>query len=103
LSFSCSFSLCLVGSNPPHLIKSNVINNNIAYCRPEKYCQETNRTALCPLYASVCNRTNNDLCDKDQIKNVRIESGVPGLKNWQLGCNNNNDKSKKKWNWVEFI
>lgn len=80
------FRICLVGSNPSHLIKSNVLHNDIPrYCRPDQYCTEGNKTILCPLYASICNKTSNDLCSSDGfVKDVRIESGVPGLNNWQL-------------------
>jgi hypothetical protein len=79
------FSICLVGSNPSHLIKSNVLNDDIRrYCRPDKYCKDGNKTTLCPLYASICNKTTNELCSADGVRDVRAEQGVPGLKNWQL-------------------
>ena len=82
---SCS-SICLVGSNPPHLIKSNVLHNNVLrYCHSDKLCSEGNETVVCPLYAALCNKSNNQACSpKGFIENVRIEEGVPGLKNWQL-------------------
>lgn len=75
-----------MGSNPSHLIKSNVLHNNITrYCRPEQYCKEGNKTIVCPLYASICEKSSNELCSPDGfVKDVRITSGVPGLKNWQL-------------------
>jgi hypothetical protein len=80
------FSICLVGLNPSHLIKSNVLNNDILHnCNSNKWCYENNKTILCPLYSLICNKSTNDLCSSDgHIKNVRIEQGVPGLKNWQL-------------------
>jgi hypothetical protein len=79
-------SICLVGSNPSHLIKSNVLKNDVGrYCHPHKWCTEGNETTLCPLYASLCNKATNTLCSSDgNIKNVRREQGVPGLKHWQL-------------------
>jgi hypothetical protein len=79
-------SICLVGSNPVHLIKSNVLHNDIRrYCRPNKWCTTGNITVLCPLYVSICNKSTNTLCSSnDSIDDVRIEQGVPGLKNWQL-------------------
>jgi hypothetical protein len=79
-------SICLVGSNPSHLIKSNVLHNNVRlYCRPDKWCFEGNEKILCPLYSSICNNKINTLClSNDSINNVRIEQGVPGLKHWQL-------------------
>jgi hypothetical protein len=80
------FSICLVGSNPSHLIKSNVLNNDVRhYCRQDKYCKEGNKTVICPLYSLICDKTTNELCTSDGfIKDVRTEQGVPGLKNWQL-------------------
>jgi len=80
------FSICLVGSNPSHLIKSNVLHNDVAkYCHSDKWCDEDDKTILCPLYASLCNKSTNVLCTPNgDIENVRIEQGVPGLKNWQL-------------------
>ncbi|CAM4750181.1 unnamed protein product [Rotaria magnacalcarata] len=83
--------ICLVGSNPSHLIKSSVLNNDVmTYCRPDKWCYEGNKTKLCPLYSSICNKSTNTLCSKnDYIENVRIEQGIPGLKNWQLSENFN--------------
>lgn len=46
---------------------------------------EGNTTILCPLYSYICNKTSSSLCLPDNsIDNVRIEQGVPGLKNWQL-------------------
>ncbi|CAF4626991.1 unnamed protein product [Rotaria sp. Silwood1] len=81
--------ICLVGSNPSHLIKSNVLNNDIRrYCHADKWCNEGNETIPCPLYASICNKTINTLCSPDgHINDVRIEQGVPGLKHWQLSEN----------------
>jgi hypothetical protein len=83
---SIGFSICLVGSNPSHLIKSNVLHNDIMrYCRPDKWCHDGNQSILCPLYASICGKTSNSLCSSDEyIRDVRIEQGVPGLKDWQL-------------------
>jgi hypothetical protein len=83
------FSICLVGSNPSHLIKSNVLHNDVLrYCHAGKLCTENNQTTLCPLYLSICNKTTSDLCTSDGfIANVRIEQGVPGLKRWQLSGN----------------
>lgn len=76
----------MVGSSPSHLIKSNVLHNDVRrYCHSDKWCTEGNRRVLCPLYESICNRTTSTLCSSDGvIDNVRIEAGVPGLKNWQL-------------------
>lgn len=78
--------ICLVGSNPSHLIKSNVLHNDIRrYCRPEKWCEEGNNTVICPLYAAICNKSTNSLCSSGEyVNDVRIEQGVPGLKQWQL-------------------
>lgn len=84
------FSICLVGTNPSHLIKSNVLHNDVLrYCNADKLCYDHhNTTILCPLYSSICNKTTNDLCSSDgHVKNVRIEQGVPGLKHWQLSEN----------------
>ncbi|CAF2599438.1 unnamed protein product [Rotaria sp. Silwood2] len=81
--------ICLVGSNPSHLIKSSVLHNDVmTYCRPDKWCYVGNKTILCPLYVSICNKSTNVLCSKNNsIKNVRIEQGIPGLKHWQLSEN----------------
>ncbi|CAF1089582.1 unnamed protein product [Rotaria sordida] len=81
--------ICLVGLNPSHLIKSSVLHNDVrTYCRPDKWCYEGNKTILCPLYASICNKPTNTLCSKnDYVENVRVEQGIPGLKNWQLSEN----------------
>ncbi|CAF0943337.1 unnamed protein product [Adineta ricciae] len=82
--------ICLVGYDPPHLIKSNILYNNISgYCHGKKWCREGNQDVLCPLYASLCSKTTNTLCvhDGDNVRDVRIESGVPGLKQWQLSEN----------------
>ncbi|CAF2835590.1 unnamed protein product [Rotaria sp. Silwood2] len=81
--------ICLVGSNPSHLIKSNVLQNDIRhYCHGIQWCNEGNETRLCPLYASICNNKSlNTLCASDHINDVRIEQGVPGLKHWQLSEN----------------
>lgn len=83
------FSICLVGSNPSHLIKSSILKNDlVTYCRPDKWCYEGNKTIQCPLYSFICNKPTNTLCAKnDSIENVRIEQGIPGLKNWQLSGN----------------
>lgn len=81
------FSICLVGYDPPHLVKSNVLYNNISgYCHGRRWCREGNQDVVCPLYASLCSKTTNTLCafDGENIRDVRIESGVPGLKQWQL-------------------
>ncbi len=85
--FDCFFSrICLVGSNPSHLIKSNVLYNDVRrYCNSDKWCFYENRRVLCPLHELICNKTTNTLCSSDGvIDNVRIEAGVPGLKHWQL-------------------
>ncbi|CAF1013600.1 unnamed protein product [Rotaria sordida] len=81
--------ICLVGSNPSHLIKSNVLNNDVGrYCIEDKWCTEGNETVLCPLYASICNKSTNTLCSpNDRINDVRVAQGVPGLKQWQLSEN----------------
>ena len=87
MSFPVSFTrICLVGSNPSHLIKSNVLRNDIRqFCRPDKWCSSDNITELCPLYASICLKSTNTLCSPDgYVEDVRIEQGVPGLKRWQL-------------------
>jgi hypothetical protein len=87
------FRICLVGSNPSHLIKSNVLRDDILrYCRPDKWCYEGNVQTPCPLYASICNKLTNPLCSNGTIGNVRIEQGVPGLKNWQLSGEFNFDQ-----------
>lgn len=75
-----------MGSNPSHLIKSNILHEDVRqYCKPNKWCSDGNSTKICPLYAAICNKTN-PLClsDKESIDNVRIEQGVPGLKNLQI-------------------
>ena len=78
-------SICLFGSNPSHLIKSNVLNNDLRnYCRPDKFCTDGNKTILCPLYSYICDKSTNELCSSDGVRDVRTEQGVPGLKNWQL-------------------
>ncbi|CAF3737959.1 unnamed protein product [Rotaria socialis] len=81
--------ICLVGSNPSHLIKSNVLHNDIRrYCHSDAWCDEVNKTIPCPLYEYICTKSTSTLCSPDkQIQNVRIEQGVPGLKNWQFSEN----------------
>lgn len=97
------FRICLVGRNPAHLIKSNVLRNDIErYCRQDKWCQDGNRTFVCPLFASICNKTNSDLCstDNEYVKDVRIEQGVPGLKNWQLSGQYNSIRHIRQSRWM---
>ncbi len=79
-------SICLVGSNPSHLIKSNVLHNDVRrYCHGRQWCLDGNKTSLCPLYELICHKATNTLCSSgDAVDNVRIEPGVPGLKEWQL-------------------
>ncbi|CAF3694429.1 unnamed protein product [Rotaria sp. Silwood1] len=81
--------ICLIGSNPSHLIKSSVLHNDVkTYCHGNKWCYEGNKTVLCPLYASICNKSTNTLCPNNEyIENVRTEQGIPGLKHWQLSEN----------------
>ncbi|CAF3676258.1 unnamed protein product [Adineta steineri] len=78
--------ICLVGSNPSHLIKSNILHNDVRrYCHGNRTCMEGDERILCPLYSFICNKTTSTLCTSNgTIDNVRIEAGVPGLKNWQL-------------------
>ena len=78
--------ICLIGSNPSHLIKSNVLHGDVyRYCNGQKWCPEGNKTVLCPLFAAVCERTKSDLCPSGRLTtDIRVEQGVPGLKHWQL-------------------
>jgi hypothetical protein len=79
--------------NPSHLIKSNVLHNNVPrYCNSDKWCGENNSTVLCPLYASICNKSTSPLCLNGKLQDVRIEQGIPGLKNWQLSSEFNFDR-----------
>jgi hypothetical protein len=82
----CLSSICLVGLKPTHLIKSNVLHNDVRrYCRADQWCSDNNKTVLCPLYASICNKSTSELCSSTgSIDHVRIEQGVPGLRDWQL-------------------
>ena len=80
------FRICLVGSNPSHLIKSNVLYNDIKrYCHPDKWCYKNNEKILCPLYSAICNKSTNTFCSFDRItESVQAVPAVPGLKDWQL-------------------
>lgn len=75
-----------MGSDPSHLIKSNVLRNDVAqFCRPDKWCFIDNETNLCPLYATMCDKATNMFCSPERItESVRAVPAVPGLKNWQL-------------------
>ncbi|CAF0972172.1 unnamed protein product [Adineta ricciae] len=81
--------ICLVGSNPSHLIKSNVLYNDIKrYCHPDKWCSRNNETILCPLYSAICNKSTNTFCSFERItESVQAVPAVPGLKDWQLSEN----------------
>ncbi|CAF1157859.1 unnamed protein product, partial [Didymodactylos carnosus] len=77
--------ICVVGSNPPHLIKSNVLRNDVRrYCKRDKFCTNSdNSSEICPLYAAICNKSTNTLCNDENLmshyrREGEIEAGVKG-------------------------
>jgi hypothetical protein len=70
--------------NIKHLIKSSVLKNNvIRYCHSNVTCDGE----ICPLREVLCSNNMSSHIDCNDINNVYLINGIPGLKNSQFGEN----------------
>ncbi|CAM4755083.1 unnamed protein product [Rotaria magnacalcarata] len=77
--------ICIIEKNNiKHLIKSSILKNNVLrYCHPNATCNGE----LCPLHQALClnNMSRNINCN--DMNNVYLINGIPGLKDSQFSNN----------------